>query len=154
MTWEGITLPWPLTNWVEFQWLFLDKWNFTFCHQAISSDPKFRIQVFLASLKGPIISRYLQSFKSYDFFLSIEHKKLMVLLFKTVFRHWNRFLSSVAKDEKDGHGLKLEKVGITLSSFIAMSAKVVKNVIMVYASWWNLLLNFFFFTLQEHFVYG
>ena len=40
-----------------------------------------------------------------------------VLLFKTIFRHWNCFLSSVATDGKDGHGLKLEKVGPAFSCF-------------------------------------
>ena len=33
-----------------------------------------------------------------------------VLLFKTIFRHYNCFPSSVAPDGKDGHGLKLEKI--------------------------------------------
>ena len=34
-----------------------------------------------------------------------------VLLFKIIFRHLNCFLSSVATDDKDGHRLKLEKLG-------------------------------------------
>ena len=33
-----------------------------------------------------------------------------VLLFKTIFRHYNCFPSSVAPDGKDGHGLKNYKV--------------------------------------------
>ena len=35
-----------------------------------------------------------------------------VLLFKTIFRHCNCFLSSVVKDDKNGHEVKLEKVGL------------------------------------------
>ena len=35
----------------------------------------------------------------------------LVLLFKTIFRHWNCFQSSVATDGKDGNGLKLETLG-------------------------------------------
>ena len=31
-----------------------------------------------------------------------------VLLFKTIFRHWNCFLPFVDTDGKDGHGVKLE----------------------------------------------
>ena len=33
------------------------------------------------------------------------------VLFQTVFKHCNCFLSSVATDCKDGHGLKLEEIG-------------------------------------------
>ena len=33
-----------------------------------------------------------------------------VLLFKTIFRHYNCFPSSVVPDGKNGHGLKLEKI--------------------------------------------
>ena len=36
-----------------------------------------------------------------------------VLLFKTIFRHWNCFLSSVTTDGEDGYGLKLERIGQT-----------------------------------------
>ena len=36
-----------------------------------------------------------------------------VLLFKSIFRYGNCFLSSLATDGKDGHGLKLEKIGPT-----------------------------------------
>ena len=42
-----------------------------------------------------------------------DSKKLVqiffILLLKTIYRHWNCFLSSVAPDGKDGHLLKLEK---------------------------------------------
>ena len=47
-------------------------------------------------------------------FASIEFQKYYngpVLLVKTIFRHCNCLLSSVASDGKDGHGLRLEKVG-------------------------------------------
>jgi len=50
-----------------------------------------------------------------------------VLSFKTIFRHRNCFLSSVAADGKDEHGLKLEKVGPTLASFNAMPAKITES---------------------------
>ena len=50
-----------------------------------------------------------------------------VLLFKTIFRHQNCFLSSVAADGKDEHGLKLEKGGPTLTRFNAMPAKITKS---------------------------
>ena len=36
-----------------------------------------------------------------------------VLLLKTIFRHWNCFLSPVATDGEDGHGLRFEKIGPT-----------------------------------------
>ena len=48
-----------------------------------------------------------------------------VLLFKTLFRQRNCFLSSqVVMDGKDGDGLKLERVGPTFSSFNAIPAKI------------------------------
>ena len=40
-----------------------------------------------------------------------------VLLFKTIFRHWHCFLSSVATDGKDEHGFKFEKLGSNFSGF-------------------------------------
>ena len=46
-----------------------------------------------------------------------------VLLFKTIFRHYSCFPSSVATDGKDGHGLKLEKI----VRFNAMLSKVSEN---------------------------
>ena len=52
------------------------------------------------------------------------------LLFKTIFRHWNCFLSSVARDGKDGNGLKLDQVG---SSFNVMTAEITKKNTMVFA---------------------
>ena len=53
-----------------------------------------------------------------------------VLLIKAIFRYFNCFLSSVAKDGKDGDGLKLETVGPTFSSFNAISAKLTPQNIM------------------------
>ena len=55
-----------------------------------------------------------------------------VLLLKTISRHWNCFLLSVATDGKDGHGLKLENwkaVWPTFSSFNAMPAKSTKKLL-------------------------
>ena len=43
-----------------------------------------------------------------------------VLLFKTIFRQQNCFLSSDATDGKDENGLKVERVGPTFSSFNAI----------------------------------
>ena len=50
-----------------------------------------------------------------------------VLLFKTLFRHWNCFLLSVAMDGKDGYGLKLEKVWPTVSSLHNCKCHAYKN---------------------------
>ena len=57
---------------------------------------------------------------------TLETNNGPVLLFKTIFRHQNCFLSSVAADGKDehGHGLKLEEVRPTLTRFNAMPAKI------------------------------
>ena len=47
----------------------------------------------------------------------------LVLLFKTIFRHWNCFLSSVARGDKDGHKLKLAKIDLKITKpFIMVSA--------------------------------
>ena len=47
-----------------------------------------------------------------------------VLLFTTIFRQRNCFLSHVARDEKDGYGWKLERVRPTFSGFNAIPAKI------------------------------
>ena len=52
-----------------------------------------------------------------------------VLLFETIFMHWNCFLSSVAADGRDGHGLKREEIGPTCSSFNGMAAKITKKLL-------------------------
>ena len=51
------------------------------------------------------------------------------MLFKTtcILRQWNCFLSFIATDDKDGHGLKLEKVGQTFSSCYAIPAKMTEK---------------------------
>ena len=54
----------------------------------------------------------------------------LVLLLETILRHRNCFLPSVATDDKDGNGLKLEKIGPIFSSFDATSSKINK-IIMV-----------------------
>ena len=38
-------------------------------------------------------------------------------------------MSSVFMDGKDGHGLKLEKVELTFSSFNAMATKITKKIL-------------------------
>ena len=49
--------------------------------------------------------------------------RFFILLLKTVYRHWNCFLSSVAKGEKDGHKLKLAKIDLKITKpFIMVSA--------------------------------
>ena len=54
-----------------------------------------------------------------------------VLIFKAIFRHGNCFMSSFKTDGKDGHRLKLQKVGLTCSRLMlhvsAMSAKITKR---------------------------
>ena len=64
-------------------------------------------------------------------------------------------MSSVVMNDKDGRALKLEKVGPTFSSFsqICRQKSPKQKYIMVGAPWWNLF-DFFFITVQEHFVYG
>ena len=73
---------------------------------------------------------------------------------KSLRRHVNTslrldlFLSSVATDCKDAHGLKLEKVGPDFSSFNAMPVKPTKNYY-TQCSFVNLF-DIFFITLQGH----
>ena len=62
-----------------------------------------------------------------------------LLLFKTIFRYSNCFLSSVVSDGKDGHGWNLKKLGLRFSSFYIVPSKINKNIIMVDAPWWNLI---------------
>ena len=67
----------------------------------------------------------LFAIKELKFFSHLSHFKNNgpVLLFKTIFKHWNCLLSPVSTDGKDGHGLRLEKVGPTFASFIALCLK-------------------------------
>ena len=60
-----------------------------------------------------------------------------VLLSQILFRRWNCFLLSVTRDSKDGHGLKLQKVVPTFSSFNVMPAKIIKKILVSFP-WWNL----------------
>ena len=53
-----------------------------------------------------------------------------VLILKSILRLRNCFLSSIATNGKDVHGLKLEKVGPTFPSLNSMPAKIAKNIIM------------------------
>ena len=53
-----------------------------------------------------------------------------VLLFKTIFKHWNCLLWPVSTDGKDGYEMRLEKVGPTFSSGIAMPEKNNNNKIL------------------------
>ena len=53
----------------------------------------------------------------------------LVLLLKTILRHLNCFLSSVAADGKDGNGLKLEKIGPIFSSVNAVSSKITPKIL-------------------------
>ena len=62
-----------------------------------------------------------------------------LLLFNTIFRYSNCFLSSVATSGKDGHGLKIEKVRPTFPSFNIVPSKINKNIIMVGVPLWNLI---------------
>ena len=68
------------------------------------------------------------------------------MLLKTVFGHSMCFLSSVAKDGKDGQGLNLENNGPTFLSFNAMPTKAIEKLLL-------LILSYVFITLQEHFAY-
>ena len=49
------------------------------------------------------------------------------MLFKTIFRHWNCFLLSVAADGNDGHGLKLEKAGPTYHELFQVFMLCLRN---------------------------
>ena len=53
------------------------------------------------------------------FSLNLKKKRLLAVY----------FLSSVVADSKDGHGLKLEKVGLTFSSLNTLPTKITKKVL-------------------------
>ena len=55
----------------------------------------------------------------------------------TLLRDWDGFLSPVAINDKDGHGLKLEKLGPTFSIFNHMTAEMPPKNIIVCAPWRN-----------------
>lgn len=81
------------------------------------------------------MSRYLLSFKKLKLVFALIEIEFQrnghILLFKTIFSHLNCFPSSVTKDGKVGHGLKIENVGSTLSRFTAMPAKITNIKIIV-----------------------
>ena len=68
----------------------------------------------------------LFAIKKLKFFSHLSHFKNNgpVLLFKTIFKHWNSLLSPVSTDGKDGHGLRLEKVGPTCKLYCIMPEKI------------------------------
>ena len=73
----------------------------------------------------------------------------------TLLRHRDCFLSPVSINDKDGHGLKLEKLGPTFSIFNPMTAEMSPKNIMVCAPYGQNWLDtcVFFITLQvKHFV--
>ena len=84
----------------------------------------------------PVVFKLLKALSRHVLFLTSENVSAHqlnstndgpVLLFKTIFRHRNCFLSYVGTDGKDGYGFKLEKIGPTFPSFSAMTAKITKN---------------------------
>ena len=56
----------------------------------------------------------------------ISKKNVIFLLSKTVFRRRSCFLSSVTADDKDGHGLKLDKIW---AGFLSFNAAIPANVL-------------------------
>ena len=53
-----------------------------------------------------------------------------VMILKSILSLKNCFLSSIATNGKDVHGLQLEKVGPTFPSLNSMPPKIAKNIIM------------------------
>ena len=68
---------------------------------------------------------------------SIEWSSFVILY--TMFKHWNRFLSSVTKDgkndPKDEHELRLFEV----FSLTLCLQKITQKIVMGHAAWWDLL---------------
>ena len=58
-----------------------------------------------------------------------------MLLFYTIFRHLNCFVWAVVTDGKDWHGLNLEKLEPTFSSFNALPAKLTKKLLLLILSY-------------------
>ena len=98
---------------------------------------KLRILKIIAKRLIGAKSRY---FLSFPFFFNLSPRqlnfqKIMVQPCYSrplISRHWNCFLTSVAKDGKDGHGLKLEKAGSAFSTLNDIPAKI-----SVCVPWWN-----------------
>ena len=75
-----------------------------------------------SSLAAALVSRVSRLRRSRAralFSLNLKKKRLLAVY----------FLSSVAADSKDGHGLKLEKVGLTFSSLNTLPTKITKKVL-------------------------
>ena len=91
------------------------------------------------SLKGTLSCHLLSFWKAKMFLACIEVQKL----FRVIFRHWNCFQSSVAKDGKDGH--VTEGRDQKRKYYIRCNS----------ALWWNLFDSFLNsnLTLQEDFLY-
>ena len=80
------------------------KWK----HDALTKTSAWESS--LSGLEAEPMSRYLLPFKNAKTCLqslSISKNNGLVSVFKTIFRHWNCFLSAVVSDGRDGHGLKL-----------------------------------------------
>ena len=101
-------------------------------------------------IKRSYVTLFVIVIKSYDLSsdqLSSENYG-PVLLLKSVFRHCNCFLLSVATDGKDKHELNwTEKSGPTFQIVILCLQKSWKKLLW----WWNLF-DIFFVNLLEHFV--
>ena len=147
----------PVFTIFEDEVTFLHTWD-----QDLSCNHEF---FFHSTLKEIIYTKFIQSYvtrslnRRYEeasFFIFHHSVTLVgamprymtffVVLFKTMFRHWDCFMSSASTDGKDGNGLKLWKVQLCVQ-------KIVKKIIMVCAPWWNWF-DIFFITLQEHSGYG
>ena len=101
------------------------------------------------------LAYFLKSYKvpSHQFNSKNSNPVLLFNWFKTICRHWNCFLSSVATDGKNRRWLKLKTPGPT-SSFNAISGCKIPPRKLLWFKWFLMKLCYIFFTtLQEHFVY-
>ena len=101
------------------------------------------------------LAYFLKSYKvpSHQFTSKNNNPVLLFNWFKTICRHWNCFLSSVATDGKNRRWLKLKTPGPT-SSFNAISGCKIPPRKLLWFKWFLMKLCYIFFTtLQEHFVY-
>ena len=104
------------------------KWK----HDALTKTSAWESS--LSGLEAEPMSRYLLPFKNAKTCLqslSISKNNGLVSVFKTIFSHWNCFLSAVASDGRDGHG--------NFKVLRLLLQKLLKNIIMVCANWWNVL---------------
>ena len=77
----------------------------------------------------------------------------IVSLFSNSHKRVNCFPFSVAKNGKDGNGLKLEKTEPMFSTCDAMTSKNYQKIILVSSPEQNSF-DIFLIALQEHFMYG